>query len=161
MFTINETVNTLDKFASLIEMNTPDTSLMTLALIIFIIVAYTALKVLKNTILVAIIAASFPVVLKIALGFDIQITSEILLFYAVSGVSMYLLYEMLALLYNTSKIFFAIIGILIFPFTLLIKILKWAVGARTPAKKKEDQKDSTEKKENEDKPAKKKSSKKD
>lgn len=160
--TINQTVNALDKLTSLQGINIPDASLMSLALIIFIIVAYTALKVLKNTIIVAIIAASFPVVLKVAFGFQIQITPEILMFYAVSGVSMYLLYEVLALLYRTSKIFFALIGIVIFPITALIKIIAWAVGARTPAKKKEDKKgESEEKEDKKDKPVKKKSRKKD
>lgn len=156
---INETVNVLDKLTSLRDLNIPDTSLMSLALIIFIIVAYTALKVLKNTILVAIIAASFPVVLKIAFGFDIQITPEILLFYAVSGVSMYLLYEALLLLYHTSKIFFAFIGILAFPIKAIMKIIAWASGTRkNPAKKKEEKKDDSEEKEKEEKKNKKKKS---
>lgn len=155
MFTINETVNktmsVLDKFTSLQGVDIPDTSLMSLALIIFIIVAYTALKVLKNTIIVAIIAASFPVVLNIAFGFQIQITTEILLFYAVSGVSLYLLYEALSLLYRTSKIFFALISIVIFPITILMKIIAWAVGARTSAEKKKYQKDESVEKETEEK----------
>lgn len=169
MFAINETVNetlsALDKLASLQGVNVPDTSMMSLALIIFIIVAYTALKVLKNTIIVAIIAASFPLVLNTFFGFYIQITPEILLFYAVSGVSMYLLYEMIALLYRTSKIFFTLISIVIFPITALIKIIAWAVGAKKNiAKKKEEQKDESKEKgteEKETKPAKKKKNKKD
>jgi len=141
MFTLNETMNatvdTYGKFVSLIETSVPDTTMMSLALIIFIIIAYTALKVLKNTIIVALIAASFPVVSNLVFGTAIQITLELLLFYAVSGMSMYLLYEVLALLYRTSKIFFTFIGILTYPITVLVKIIAWITGTLMGSKKKE------------------------
>ncbi len=106
----------------------PDAKLMFAVFVVFIIVAYKALGALKNTVIISVISACFPFVLDRVLGFDIDITLELVLFYVVCGVVLYLLYELFKMFYKTSKVFVGIIGILMFPFVLVLKFLGWLLG---------------------------------
>lgn len=106
----------------------PDAKIMLAVFVVFIIVAYKALGVLKNTVIVSVISACFPFVLNKVLGFDIDITLELVLFYVVCGVVLYLLYEVFKMFYKSSKVFVGIVGILMFPFVLVLKFLGWLLG---------------------------------
>ena len=106
----------------------PDAKLMFAVFIVFIVVAYKALGVLKNTVIVSLISACFPFVLDKVFGFDIDITLGLIFFYVVCGVVLYLLYEGFKIFYKTSKVFVGIVGILMYPFVLILKILGWLAG---------------------------------
>ncbi|RLG14902.1 MAG: hypothetical protein DRN71_02485 [Candidatus Nanohalarchaeota archaeon] len=118
----------------------PDAKIMFAVFVVFIIVAYKALGVLKNTIIVSVISACFPFVLDKVLGFDIDITLDLILFYVVCGVVLYLLYEVIKVFYKTSKVFMDVVGILMFPFVLVLKFLGWLFGFEHEKKGKKDRK---------------------
>ncbi len=129
----------------------PDAKIMFAVFVVFIIVAYKALGVLKNTVIVSVISACFPFVLDKVLGFDIDITLELILFYVVCGVVLYLLYEVFKMFYKTSKVFVGIVGILMFPFVLVLRFLGWLLGfgdgEKGAKKKKKKRKKSSEEEE--------------
>ena len=128
MFEINESADAIGKILSLKDLSMPDTGMMIVALAVFIGIAYFALRVLKNAIISAVIGALFPLVLKNLLGFQIDATPETMLFYSVIGVFLYLAYEVIMILYGTSKIFIAIVNIFVFPFVAIFRILSWISG---------------------------------
>lgn len=105
-----------------------DTKLMIAFFIVFIIIAYKALGVLKNTVIVSVISACFPFILDRVLGFDIDITFELILSYVILGVVLYLLYEVFRVFHKSSQVFVGVIGILMFPFVLVLRFLGWMLG---------------------------------
>lgn len=120
----------LGTFSFLSDAGNPDAKIMFVAFVVFIIVAYKALNVLKNTVIVSVIAACFPFVLSRVFGFEVDVTLELILFYVVSGVILYLAYELVKLFCKTPKLFMGIAGILMYPFALLSKILPGAFKSK-------------------------------
>lgn len=116
----------------------PDVKIMFLIFVVFIIVAYKLFNVLKNSIIIAVISALFPFILNWFFGYALDITVDLILFYASAGVALYVLYEVFKLLYTSSKLFFGVVSILLYPFVLLSKFLYWLLGFG--AKKKENDK---------------------
>ncbi len=117
-------------FSFLSDAGNPDAKIMLGAFVVFIIVAYKALNVLKNTVIVSVIAGCFPFVLNRVFGFELDVTLELILFYVVSGVILYLAYELVKVFCKTSKVFMGIAGILMYPFVLLSKILPGAFKSK-------------------------------
>lgn len=117
-----------DIFGFLSDMGNPDAKLMFAVFVVFIIIAYKALGVLKNAVIVSVISACFPFVLDKVLGFDVDITIDLILSYVLLGVVLYLLYEVFKVIYKSSKVIVGIFNILVFPFVLLLKFLGWLFG---------------------------------
>ena len=122
-------------FGFLSDMGNPDIKLMFAIFVVFIIIVYKALGVLKNAVIVSVISACFPFVLDKVLGFDVDITVELILFYVLSGVVLYLLYEVFKVIYKSSKVIVSVFKILMFPFVLVLKFLGWLFGFGGSSKK--------------------------
>ncbi|MFH1127541.1 MAG: hypothetical protein ABIG84_02760 [archaeon] len=115
-------------FNDLTDAGYPDVKIMFLIFLVFIIVAYKVFNVLKNAIIIAVISASFPFILNRFFGYAMDITVDLILFYASAGVVLYVLYEVFKLFYNSSKLFLGAVSILLYPFVLLSKFLYWLLG---------------------------------
>ncbi len=120
----------LGTFSFLSDAGNPDVKIMLGAFVVFIIVAYKALNVLKNTVIVSVIAGCFPFVLSRVFGFEVDVTLELILFYVISGVILYLAYELVKVFCKTSKLFLGIAGMLMYPFVLLSKMLPRAFKSK-------------------------------
>ncbi len=74
-----------------------------LVFLIFLVVAYKVLHIIKNVIFVSIISAFFPFVLERFFNYGVVSLSSMLSF-MILGVGLYLLYEVFSTAYNTSKL---------------------------------------------------------
>lgn len=128
--------NIVGMLSFLSDSGNPDIKILFLAFVVFIIIAYKALNVLKNTIIISAISASFPFILNRFFGFDIVVTMDLILFYIVSGIFLYILYVIFNLFYKTSKLLLNIMTLLAFPFVLILNFLSWVFGFKDKKKKK-------------------------
>lgn len=63
--------------------------------IIFIVIAYKLVKFLFKAFMIGLVAAIFPVVGNLFLGFDIQISLFNIIWFAATGIGLFLLYSVL------------------------------------------------------------------
>lgn len=102
----------------------PDAWISILLLALFLFVAFSVLKVIKNTILIGLLAGAFPFISNKFLGTALATDLSALLNFAIIGIAIYLAYFAIKLLYHSSKLAFKIITLLLLPITILLGLLK-------------------------------------
>lgn len=92
------------------------TLLLGVALIVFLVVGYKVLSVLKNALIIAVLAAIFPVAANKYFGAHLAISLDAELVYILAGVGLYILYEGLKIAVGAGGIVWAFFGLLAKPF---------------------------------------------
>ena len=95
-----------------------------LVFIVFLVVAYYVFHVIKNSLIIAVISMAFPFLSNAFLGTSLPISISSIFQFAAAGMGVYLLYELLKWAVRASKVAAHIIGILLWPFKLVLGFLK-------------------------------------
>lgn len=92
--------------------------------VVFVLVAYKALQILRRAVYVAIASAVFPFFLRWGLGIPIQITAASVIYFVLFGVMLYLIYEASRIVYGILKLAWGVLKIVSAPFVWLAKALR-------------------------------------
>ena len=114
----------------------PDLWISVILLALFLFVAWTFLKILKNTIVIGLLAAVFPFVSNWLLGTDFSTNMAALLNFATIGIALYIIYVVLGFLCRSSAIAFKLVAFLLLPFKVVLGAIK-SVLFRKKKKKEE------------------------
>ncbi|MCK5473831.1 MAG: hypothetical protein KAI53_00350 [Candidatus Aenigmarchaeota archaeon] len=102
----------------------PDAWISILLLALFLFVAFSILKVIKNTIIMGLLACVFPFISNKFLGTAHATDLSALLNFAIIGIAIYMTYFVMKLLYHSSKLAFKVITLLLLPLKILLDLIK-------------------------------------
>ena len=106
----------------------------------FIIIGYKMLSVLKNALIIAVLAAVFPYVLNYFFGAHFSTAYAAEMQYMIIALGLYLVYEFLALFFGIGGAVLGIFGIFAKPFVWAFGLLKALLGGKKDEKQKEKKK---------------------
>lgn len=92
--------------------------------LLFLVAAYYIFHVIKNTIIIAVLSMAFPFVSNAFLGTSLPTGIGSIFQFASAGVGVYLLYEILKWVVRASKLGAHIIGLILWPFKVVLGFLK-------------------------------------
>ena len=102
----------------------PDAWISIILLALFLFVAFSVLKVIKNTILIGLLAGAFPFISNKFLGTALATDLGALINFALIGIALYLIYSVIKLLYSSSKLAFKVMTLLLLPLKILLELIK-------------------------------------
>ncbi len=122
--------------ASIPEVLGNNTLLLGVALAVFLVVGYKLLSVLKNALIIAVLAALFPVVANRYFGAHLAVSLDAELTYVLAGVGLYVLYEGLKIAVGAGGIVWAFFGLLAKPFVWAYEGVRKVFGGKEKERKK-------------------------
>ncbi len=125
------------------EILMPDSLILVVILAAFIIIGYKALSIIKNALIITVLAAVFPYILNY-FGFQFSTAYAAEIRYVLIALGLYLAYEILSLALGIGGLFWSILKFMAKPFVWIGAFVKKMLGGKE--KKEEDE---TEKQKNE------------
>lgn len=106
----------------------------------FLVIGYKVLSILKNVVIIAILAYIFPLVLNNIFGASFQTGFSAQLHYVAIALGLYLVYEVLELFVGIGRIFFGFFEIIAMPIVWIYDAIKALLGGKKKPKEKEKEK---------------------